>query len=457
MEATLKKETGEKETNNMNIKFILSRLSACAIAVALSTNTANAKVTGKKVLVVTSIPEKIEVKKFTEDDIVEPAQEEKAKPAFEEIVKAAGNGKADMQLELGWRYFNGTDTETNFVKAAECFHKAAEQGNREAQFNIGAMYAEGIGVEKNWAEAAAWFTKAAAQGHAKAKANLCVMYAEGIGVEKNPAEAEKYLNDAVVTFEDFDPDDIDPDDIDDMGRRAAYVWRMVVREMYPLSGILRWRFHTLCNNVWFEHSISERWIHKLAERGRNDLALYFGDYFYQRDWKEAVKWYRVAAEKMEIRTGRDMEKYVQLLSRIGFIYDKGGYGVDEDNAEAVKWYDKAVGKDKTNASALRLADMYFDGEGVGKDPRMAVNLLYQRMEDSRSKYVDRDVCRRLARCYIDGEGVPENMFMAAIWWLKAERLNWILVFTGLTGIIAIGSIMIVSICFAIICIKKIFS
>ena len=34
METTLKKETSEKGTNNMNIKFILSRLSACAIAVA---------------------------------------------------------------------------------------------------------------------------------------------------------------------------------------------------------------------------------------------------------------------------------------------------------------------------------------------------------------------------------------------------------------------------------------
>lgn len=446
----------------MNIKFILSRLSACAIAVALSIGIVGcddlfrdreadeALRDKKQIKEITFVS--VHIKKFTKDDIVEPAQEEKAKPTFEEIVKAAGNGNADMQLELGWRYFNGAGTATNFVKAAECFHKAAEQGNREAQFNIGSMYAEGIGVEKNWTEAAAWFTKAAAQGHAKAKANLCVMYAEGIGVEKNPAEAEKYLNDAVVTLEDFGLDDID-----DMGRRAAYVWRRVVSEMYPLSGILRWRFHTLCNNAWFEHSISERWIHKLSERGRNDLALYFGDYFYQRDWKEAVKWYRVAAEKMEIRTGRDMEKHVQLLSRIGFIYDKGGYGVDEDNAEAIKWYGKAVGIDKSEAPALRLANMYFDGEGVNKDPLTAVNLLYQILEDSRSKYVDSDVCRRLARCYIDGEGVPENMFMAAIWWLKAGRLNWILVFAGLTGIIAIGSVMIGSICFAIICIKKIFS
>lgn len=410
----------------MNIKFILSRLSVCAIAVALSTNTANAKVidTDEMVLVVTPIP--VEVKEFTKDDIVEPVQ-----PAFEEIVKAAGNGNADMQLELGWRYFNGTDTETNFVKAAECFQKAAVQGNREAQFNIGSMYAEGIGVEKNWAEAVAWFTKAAAQGHATAKANLCVMYAEGIGVEKNPAEAEKYLNDAVF-----------------VGRKPE----VTIPNNNISNDKLIWRFHSFRNNELFEHPISKQWIHKLAERGHVEAAIHLGDDCYKyHNWKEAVKWYRAAAEKM----GNNSRYYVRMLSRIGFIYDTGGYGVEEDNAEAVKWYVKAVGKDKSNASALRLADMYFDGEGVGKDPRMAVNLLYQ--IPSISIYEDRNVCRRLARCYIDGEGVPENMFMAAIWWLKAERLDWILVFAVLTGIIAIGSIMIGCICFAIGCIKKIFS
>lgn len=400
----------------MNIKFILSRLSACAIAVALSTNTANAKVIDTGVRVVT--------KRFTK---VEPVQ-----PAFEEIVKAAGNGNSDMQLELGWRYFNGTDTETNFVKAAECFQKAAAQGNREAQFNIGAMYAEGIGVEENWTEAAAWLTKAAAQGHAKAKANLCVMYAEGIGVEKNSAEAEKYLNDAVF-----------------VGREPE----VQVLPFYTSSETDRvsqdeliWRFNFFRNNVLFEHPISKQWIHKLAERGHVEAAIHLGDDCYeQRNWKEAVKWYRAAAEKM----GNTSRYYVRMFSRIGFIYDEGGYGVEEDNAEAIKWYTKAVGIDKSNASALRLADMYFDGEGVNKDPRMAVNLLYQIL------FKDSDVCRRLARCYIDGEGVPENMFMAAIWWLKAEGQIF---YFAVLGIIAIGgSIIIVSICFAIGSIKKIFS
>lgn len=405
----------------MNIKSILSRVSVCAIALALAANTANAKVTDTGVRVVT--------KRFTK---VEPVQ-----PAFEEIVKAAGNGNSDMQLELGWRYFNGTDTETNFVKAAECFQKAAAQGNREAQFNIGAMYAEGIGVEENLTEAAAWLTKAAAQGHAKAKAYLCVMYAEGIGVEKNPAEAEKYLNDAVF-----------------VGRYPEVQVLPSSLSFFETARVSRdeliWRFHSFRNNELFEHPISKQWIHKLAERGHVEAAIHLGDDCYeQRNWKEAVRWYRAAAEKMG--NNDNSLYYVRMLSRIGLIYDKGGYGVKEDNAEAIKWYTKAVGIDKSNASALRLADMYFDGEGVNKDPRMAVNLLYQIL------FKDSDVCRRLARCYIDGEGVPENMFMAAIWWLKAERLHWYPYFAILVGIIAIGSIMIGCICFAIGSIKKIFS
>lgn len=97
----------------MNIKFILSRLSACAIAAALSIGIAGCDdlfrdreadeaLRDKKQIIdiyddkgVTSVS--VYTKKFATDDIVESVREEKAKPAFEEIVKAAGNGNADMQ------------------------------------------------------------------------------------------------------------------------------------------------------------------------------------------------------------------------------------------------------------------------------------------------------------------------------------------------------------------------
>jgi TPR repeat protein len=53
--------------------------------------------------------------------------------------------------------------------------KAAEQGNAEAQFNLGFMYAHGQGVPQDYAEAVRWYSKAAEQGDAESQCNLGVM------------------------------------------------------------------------------------------------------------------------------------------------------------------------------------------------------------------------------------------------------------------------------------------
>ena len=42
--------------------------------------------------------------------------------------------------------------------------KAAEQGIAEAQSNLGLMYSDGLGVKQDYTEAAKWFRKAAEQG-----------------------------------------------------------------------------------------------------------------------------------------------------------------------------------------------------------------------------------------------------------------------------------------------------
>jgi TPR repeat protein len=74
------------------------------------------------------------------------------------------------------------------------FRKAAEQGHAMAQFNLGVMYANGEGVPKDDAEAVKWFRKAAEQGDAKAQFNLGVMYAEGRGVPRNDVAAYAWMN-----------------------------------------------------------------------------------------------------------------------------------------------------------------------------------------------------------------------------------------------------------------------
>jgi hypothetical protein len=50
--------------------------------------------------------------------------------------------------------------------------RAAEQGGAEAQYNLGVMYAKGRGVEQNEAEALQWIRKAADQGNEPAKQAL---------------------------------------------------------------------------------------------------------------------------------------------------------------------------------------------------------------------------------------------------------------------------------------------
>jgi TPR repeat protein len=53
----------------------------------------------------------------------------------------------------------------DYAAAASWYRKAAEQGDARAQFNLGIMYAEGEGVPQDYAVAASWFRKAAEQNN----------------------------------------------------------------------------------------------------------------------------------------------------------------------------------------------------------------------------------------------------------------------------------------------------
>ena len=52
------------------------------------------------------------------------------------------------------------------------YRKAAEQGHAHAQFNLGLMYSKGKGEEQNYEEAVKWYNKAADQGIDYAKGVL---------------------------------------------------------------------------------------------------------------------------------------------------------------------------------------------------------------------------------------------------------------------------------------------
>ena len=68
----------------------------------------------------------------------------------------------------GNKYYNKKD----YNSAVQYYHKAAEQGNAKAQNNLGLCYEKGRGVTKSISEAVKWYRKAAEKGHARAKENL---------------------------------------------------------------------------------------------------------------------------------------------------------------------------------------------------------------------------------------------------------------------------------------------
>ena len=72
--------------------------------------------------------------------------------------------------------------------------KAADQGNADTQYNLGLMYNNGIGVTQDYAEAMKWYRKAADQGNAKAQSNLGLMYDNGQGVTQDYVQAHMWYN-----------------------------------------------------------------------------------------------------------------------------------------------------------------------------------------------------------------------------------------------------------------------
>ena len=72
--------------------------------------------------------------------------------------------------------------------------KAAEQGYALAQINLGLCYAKGEGVPQDQVEAVKWFRKAAEQGHTRAQYKLGVCYTNGDGVLKDDVEAYAWFN-----------------------------------------------------------------------------------------------------------------------------------------------------------------------------------------------------------------------------------------------------------------------
>ena len=122
-----------------------------------------------------------------------------------------------------------------------------------------------------------------------------------------------------------------------------------------------------------------------------------------RDYVEAAKWYRKAAEQ-GIATAQ---------FALGEMYHKNE-GVPRDYVEAAKWYRKAAeqGNDKAQSN---LGEMYHKGEGVPQDYVEAAKWYRKAAEQGNDK-----AQLFLGLVYAIGQGVPKNDIEAYAWFLVAK-------------------------------------
>jgi TPR repeat protein len=124
----------------------------------------------------------------------------------------------------------------------------------------------------------------------------------------------------------------------------------------------------------------------------------------ERNYAEAVKWYRKAAEQGDA--------WAQNCLGVCYYF---GRGVEQSYSEATKWYRKAAEQGDTNAQC-NLGECYDCGRGVEKSYYEAAKWYRKAAEqgDANAQY-------NLGVCYEYGQGVEKSYYEAAKWYRKAAE------------------------------------
>jgi tetratricopeptide (TPR) repeat protein len=103
--------------------------------------------------------------------------------------KAAEQGYAKAQWNLGVAYDSGQGVTQDYAQSALWWFKAAEQGLSDAQCWLGTAYQSGQGVTQDYTQAVFWWRKAAEQGQGRAQRDLGTAYWNGEGVTEDDTQA----------------------------------------------------------------------------------------------------------------------------------------------------------------------------------------------------------------------------------------------------------------------------
>lgn len=117
---------------------------------------------------------------------------------------------------------------------------------------------------------------------------------------------------------------------------------------------------------------------------------------------------------------KDYDKAISCFY-LGQIYENGSKEISKNKSVAVNLYEKSsqiMPKNYQNYGLLRLADLYYIGDGVSQDKDKAVKTYEQLCENGTF-----EACDTLSKMYIKGEYFQRNLTKAEEYCLKADYLD----------------------------------
>ena len=94
---------------------------------------------------------------------------------FNQLLGEAQAGQPGAAFYVATRYQYGREVPKDLSQAFAWYKKAADQGIAAAQLNVGRMLADGLGTSKNESQARTYLEKAASHGDNRASFNLALM------------------------------------------------------------------------------------------------------------------------------------------------------------------------------------------------------------------------------------------------------------------------------------------
>jgi TPR repeat protein len=300
--------------------------------------------------------------------------------------KAAEQGSASAQLNLGVKYDNGVGVAEDNTEAVRWYRLAAEQGHAPAQKSLGYMYDNGEGVAEDNTEAVRWYRLAAEQGHAPAQYNLGYMYDDGEGVAENDTEAVRWYR--LAAEQDYADAQYNLGQMYEFGEglrvdeTEAVRWYRLAAEQGDGASMAKLG-EFLVDGRGIEKKIEEgmKWLKKASETGEVFAQTLLFDRYLNPDNHDFNA--KKAAELIKLSASNEKPtsmatnylplakyRYYELLSR--------GYGIEKNSDEALKWL-KFAADDGQNNAKIELAYKKAVGDGFRTD-HQAASILFEELK-----------------------------------------------------------------------------